>query len=333
MELEVLDVRGAPKNGVISVSAGGMRKQVQISAIDRPIRFPGKAEDISQVKVDLLTPLGRARVPYNANGQRFTLPLDGANGEPIGNMEVDVVMRPADPLSSSLTQEQDAEARRRKEEGANSYLEEHDLVGFMQFLLHSLMQDKPADPYPFLQKQVAMRMSAKAGGVPPIRMDNVPPPIITEYPATTTPLAPPPVLEDSEDEVTGLLESLSPQAAAVSLSTPEGIAHLEAKALEAKKRLMEDNEKLRDLALQMNSEYENLMKESQALHQKLDAKRKVKERETRTQEAYKEIEKLQDEVAQLARENAKLVADLARGREMIDLVRQDMLEIRRSVGE
>merc|ERR1711865_163368 len=55
--------------------------------------------------------------------------------------------------------------------------------------------------------------------------------------------------------------------------------------------------------------------------------------ENRAQAAYREIEKLQDEVELLARENAKPVADLARGREMIDLVRQDMTEIRRSVGD
>merc|ERR1711981_1088242 len=99
-----------------------------------------------------------------------------------------------------------------------------------------------------------------------------------------------------------------------------------------RKHLLADNAQLRETAMQMNLEYEKLMKESASLHDKLGAKRAEK-KNNRALEAYKEIEKLQEEVSQLARENAKLVADLARGREMIDQVRQDMIKIRQTVEE
>lgn len=326
----MLNARGVPKSGLLSISAGGMRKQVQLSGLDRPLRFPAKsADDISQIKVDVLDVLGRARLPYQPCEQKYTVPLE-SNAETsatMPNMEVDIIVRPCDPESpSGLSKEQEAEARRRKEVDANGYLEEHGLVNFMQFLLHSLMQDKPTNPYPFLQKQVAMRMQAAGGASLSYPIS----PSSGAIPTLSTPLLTVPALQDPDIMVDSLLERTSPQAA--QSFTPEEIANLEREAEETRKRLLEDNAQLRETAMQMNLEYERLMKESAALHDKLGAKRASKNA-TRTQEAYREIEKLQEEVSQLARENAKLVADLARGREMIDQVRQDMIKIRQTVEE
>lgn len=391
----MLNTRGIPKSGLLSISAGGMRKQVQLSALDRPLRFPADTE-ISQIKVDVLDVLGRARVPYNPGEQKYTLPLEAGSGDiqvASGEaMEVDVIIRPCESPSSPANQAKDGEldtaARRRKEIDASGYLEEHGLVNFMQFLLHSLMQDKPANPYPFLQKQVAMRMESQTANgtvASPSSPSGGQVPPLTGYPMLNVP-----AVQDTDLAITSLLQNsklalmpTSPQAA----TSPEDIANLEREALEASQRMRADNALLREAAEQMKLEYEKLMQESKSLHGKLDAKRAQKEfnkaviqrppilpfasyysrfvspqcglvywntihsrfwsrpdnpaalapvmatKETRTQAAYREIEKLQDEVELLARENAKLVADLARGREMIDLVRQDMLEIRRSVGE
>lgn len=322
MELEVLKTRGIPQSGLLSISAGGMRKQVQLSAIDRPLRFPS-TDDISQIKVDVLDVRARARLPFQASEtseQTFTLSLDPKEAEPADpalDMEVDLVIRPCALESpSKATEELDAEVRRRKEADANGYLEEHGLVGFVQFLLHSLMQDKPNDPYPFLQKQLAMRITNQAGGSP------------------TGSRAPPPLnMSDSDNEITSILNHLSPQAA--SSVRPEDIAKLEIQALEASQRLRQDNAKLRETAEMMKQEYEKLMEESRNLNQKLNAKRTSKQvvAETQAQAAYKEVEKLQDEVSLLAQENAKLVSDLARGREMIDAVRLDMVQIRRTISD
>jgi hypothetical protein len=393
MELEVLNTRGIPKSGLLSISAGGMRKQVQLSAIDKPLRFP--ADEISQIKVDVLDVLGRARLPYHPEEQKYTLPLDlsesGQFTATVGeNMEVDLIVRPCRPDTPS-SPVKDELSRVRRELDANGYLEEHDLVNFITFVLQSLMQDKPADPYPFLQKQVAMRMSRQAGSTPaypatPSGGAGVPealPKIELVREATNSLKVP--SIQDSETAITSILKKLTPRATAA--GSAEEIAELERQAIEASKRLREDNAKLRETAEQMKAEYEKLMQESQNLHVKIDAKKArkaaasealkkpavlpfvqyyerhvgrqcgqvywntihskfwsrpetpaalapvVATKESRTAAAYREIEKLQDEVAQLARENAKLVSDLARGREMIDLVRQDMIEIRRSVGE
>jgi hypothetical protein len=223
---------------------------------------------------------------------------------------------------------------------ANGYLEEHGLVVFMQFLMDSLTRDKPADPYPFLQQQIAQRMASKASGTGAETLPSL---------SGKPPFLSIPPLQESEAEVESLLERVSP-AHAVKAS-PEQLQSLEKEAESARRKLLEDNAVLRETAMQMNLEYEKLMRESASLHGRLDAKRGATKNASITQEvshqgvasnessnavhkdAYREIEKLQDEVSQLARENAKLVSDLARGREMIDLVRKDMVEIQRSMGE
>jgi len=325
MELEIRGSRGIPQSGLLSISAGGMRKQVQLSSIDRPLRFPADAE-ISQIKVDVLEVTGRARLPYEAAEKQYTLPLEqpGNLADDNWNMEVDVVIRPfSGPDSPS--NELDGEARRRKESDANGYLEAHGLVNFMQFLLHSLMQDKPEDPLPFIEKQVALRKKYQAGGSPSSPSAALP--VIKGYPLLSVP-----TIQDSDLAITSLLERIptSPQQGAA--ASPEAIAQLERDALTATQRLRADNAKLRETAEQMKAEYEKLMQESTILNQKLDLKRTAK-REGKEQEAYREIGKLQEEIELLAKENAKLVTDLTSGREMIDLVRKDMLEIRQSVGE
>lgn len=336
-----MTTRGIPQGGLLSISAGGMRKQVQLSAIDKPLRFASKTEEITQIKVDVLDVLGRAKIPYQATGeQKYTVPLESTSGEILQGLEVDIVMRPCDPNSVPLSpsKEELAESRGFREAAASGYLEEHGLVNFMQFLLHTLMQDKPANPYPFLQQEVTKRMSggllppsaqAPAGLSISIPENGIPP--IAGIPDASMPLLIVPGVQDSDQDVNSLLERLTPMGA--SASKPEEIANLEAEAESARRKLKEDNEQLRATAHEMNLEYERLMRESANLNNQLDAKRALKSKEARTQEAYVQIDKLQDEVKQLARENAELVQKLARGREMIDLVRQDMLEIQRSVGE
>merc|ERR1719272_507041 len=135
-----------------------------------------------------------------------------------------------------------------------------------------------------------------------------------QFPSAETQRLPVPDLQDTNTEFTSILEGLS------NTVTPEDVENLEKEAMKASQLMRADNMKLRETAEQMNFEYDKLMTERQGLHGKLDAKRVNK------------TEKLQNELALLARENAKLVSDLARGREMVDLVKNDMLEIKRSLG-
>jgi len=332
----VLNTRGIPQSGLLSISVGGMRKTHQLSSLEEPLRFACKPDDILQIKVDVLGVLGRARLPYQASEQKYTLPLGlgGTEGD-ASAMEVDLIVRPCDPdFLSSPSKQSQRESRCHRELKATSYLEEHGLVSFMQFVLDSLMQDKPADPYAFLQKQVGMRVGwpkrdqAVVPSLPTQETGTEVPIPALQFPSAETQRLPVPDLQDTDTEFTSILERLSTPMAAVTAGTeglgntvtPEDVENLEKEAMKASQLMRADNMKLRETAEQMNFEYDKLMTERQGLHGKLDAKRVNK------------TAKLQNELALLARENAKLVSDLARGREMVDLVKNDMLEIKRSLG-
>jgi hypothetical protein len=352
MELEVLNPRGLPHKSVVSISIGGTRRQVPLSGLDRPLRFPGKAEDVSQIKVDVLNVMGSCRLPYEPSVDKYTVPLDNVSAEPWrlenptpNSMELDIIVRSCDQESGSPTKEETEALRKKKESASSDYLEEHGLVSFMQFLLTSLMQDKPTDPYHFLHKQIARQIAAKAAN------------------------------ESSEQaDVYSMLDRLSPISA--SKCPAEDLESLEREAVQAAQQLRSDNASLRETALQLKDQYEQLMKESYNLKGRLDAQRAVRDVSAHPTvlphfgryynrfvgrqcgrdywssvhqrfDSYRpaapgaesplaaaiEIQGLQDEVASLANENAKLVADLARGREMLETVRKDILGIRGSLQE
>jgi hypothetical protein len=361
MELEVLNPRGLPQKSVVSISIGGTRRQIPLSGLDRPLRFPGKVEDVSQIKVDVLNVMGSCRLPYDSSVDKYTVPLDNVSTDPWklespvpNTMELDLIVRSCDPASVTSPSKEETEAHRKKKESASSdYLEEHGLVSFMQFLLTTLMQDKPTDPYHFLHKQIARQIAAKAAND---QFDK------TQFGTS------------GEADVYSMLDRLSPMSAGK--CPAEDLERLEREAVQAAQKLRSDNADLRETALQLKDQYELLMKESIGLKGKLDAQRAVNKVSTNPTllphfdryynrfvgrqcgrdywnsvhqrfpsyrpaapgaesplAAAMEINGLQDEVASLANENAKLVADLARGREMLETVRKEILGIRGSLQE
>jgi hypothetical protein len=320
MELEVLNPKGVPKSGFISISVGGTRRQVALSALDKPLRFPGKAEDVSQIKVDVLHVLGSSRLPYKPSVDKYTVPLDVVENPDANipsHMELDIVVRHCAPESvEPVPTKEEVETRRKNKEAvASDYLQEHDLVSYMQFLLTSLMQDKPEDPYRFLHKQIGKQIASKAGKDQP------------------------------EQDVYTILDRLSPVSATKMKLGPEEVEQLEREALQAAHKMRSDNASLRETALQLKNEYEQLMKESVNLKSQLNAKREVSKegfrapriseaevaKETPQAEADPEIQGLQEEIGDLAKENAKLVADLAKGREMIEKLKTAILDIKKQL--
>lgn len=436
MEFNVLSAAGLPKNGVISIRAGGTRRQVQLASIDKPLKFPCKPEDVSNVKVDVLHPVGSARLPFDPAAHKYTLeldPVDDSHPRRFGsvhnhqNMEVSFEVRRVDNadgsfLDESYQKEDESNAyRHRKEVEAHGYLEEHGLVSFMQYLLHGLMQDKPADPYVFLKKQIDIKSSQKessragsyayagsyvagSGGYPsnpPSQVGTVYGKALAPRPASSglrgsrpassgsriaidaanqvfaMPSFAPSDVTVEDKELNNLLRSLSPRAAS---SVPaEDLHDLERQALEAVERTRAENALLRQTAEQLKGEYQALMQESSDLNilkQKKETGREAgnlenfakyyknniisqprddfltrlhwefpsgqdsvikaasrfgkgpsKRADSATLAAWREIEKLQEELSQLAQQNARLVAELAHMREMIELVRSDIKDM------
>jgi len=196
----------------------------------------------------------------------------------------------------------------KREHEAKGYLEKHGLVSFMQFLMQSLMKDKPGDPYGFLQKQVAMR-AAQARLMSQGMEDN---------------------------QLNSLLTKLDPDVSGA--ASPEQLKALEAEALEAGKRLAEDNEKLRGTASDLKAEYDKLLQESMNLRDQHGSmpnlpavtqttpnpKTTATEGESQQVSAYREILAVQEEVSELAKENSELVDSLSKMMKQIEAVRGEI---------
>lgn len=192
-----------------------------------------------------------------------------------------------------------------REAKAKGYLEDHGLVNFMQFLLQSLMIDKPADPYSFIHKQAAMKAAQ-------MRLAN-----------------------SHDKELESLLNKLDPEVSEA--ATMEQLAELERQALEAGTRLRTDNEMLLSTAADLRTEYERLLKEGAHLSEEASgkmnlpspssvsrAKAAISAGDSQQVQAYKEIMAAQAEVCDLAKENSGLVQKLLEMRRAVDAVRGDL---------
>mmetsp|Transcript_81091 Transcript_81091/g.241623 ORF Transcript_81091/g.241623 Transcript_81091/m.241623 type:complete len:339 (-) Transcript_81091:108-1124(-) len=334
MELEVLRHQGIPETSIVSIRAGGTRRQAQLSQLDRPLKFPSGPESVNTFKIDVLDLLGTARLAYNPTESEYCLTLDPAGDSSPPNMElVFCVRRPGEAGSaarSSAVAGKDAEGAegdaatddektrdQKKEMAAREYLDKHGLTTFMQFLMQSLMKDKPADPYSFLQKQVTKRM-------------------VTELSRNVAGEK----VEIPDDKGLEKLITTFTSKAPASV-TPEQLAVLEREAAAAGAQLRADNARLRETAEQLKNRYGQLLQETAMLQMQTTDEGgsapagpqlpPAMPGESPQLIAYREIAQMQDEVSHLAKENADLVAQLATMRSSIDAVRGEIDDMGKNV--
>jgi len=333
MELEVLRHHGIPESSIVSIRAGGTRRQAQLSQLDRPLKFPAGPESVNTFKIDVLDMLGTARLAYNPSESEYCLTLDPASDAGPTNMElVFCVRRPgeAGPTSAgakggdaggedgvAAVTDDEKSRDQKKEVAAREYLDKHGLTTFMQFLMQSLMKDKPADPYSFLQKQVTKRMVTELSRNVAGEKVDVP-----------------------DDKGLEKLISTFTSRAPASV-TPDQLALLEREAAAAGAQLKADNARLRETAEQLKSRYGQLLQETAQLQMQTADEGGAAPAgpqlppavpgESAQLTAYREIAHMQDEVSSLAKENADLVAQLATMRSSIDSVRGEIDDLNEKV--
>jgi len=303
-----------PENGVLSIRAGGTRRQVQLSAYDRPLSFPCGPEEIPSFKVDALDLVGSARLAYTPGETTYNLELDPTSSL-YEKVEVSFNIRRRALGASRQSMDSDAahspEPRRmqteedrvldlRREQSAREYLETHGLTTFMQFLMQSLMKDKPGDPYAFLQKQVTKRMVAGSSRQVGAAMSSGVESLIAS-------------------------QTVSPQACTVA---PDQLLKLERDAAEASAQLTEDNRKLREMTGQLRMRYEQLMSPHEPAPEEEEARADPPAVPTMLPphfQAYHDIAKLQDDITSLAKENSSLVVELSQMRSALDAVSKEIV--------
>eukprot|EP00440_Ansanella_granifera_P005549 gb/GFBE01006028.1/.p1 GENE.gb/GFBE01006028.1/~~gb/GFBE01006028.1/.p1 ORF type:complete len:303 (+),score=78.59 gb/GFBE01006028.1/:1-909(+) len=295
MELEVTCHHGIPETSVISIRAGSTRRQAHLSQLDRPFKFPIKPEECSTLKVDILDLSGTARLACAPGVSEYTIPMESpVEGEAPTGMEVAVKMTPLGGGKASTAAHDEEQSRdKKKEEAAKAYLEKHGLTSFMQFLIQSLMKDKPEDPYAFLQRQVTKRqMAAELSGGHGCPQDS---------------------------QLEALMMKLSTEAGqAVPV---EQLQDLERQAAAAGEQLRKDNVELRAAVDQLKSRYKALLVENTMLQEEVGG---AEGGATAPPSPQMDLATAQDEVGGLAQENAMLVSELARMRESIESVRNEI---------
>lgn len=325
----MLRCHGIPETSVLSIRAGSTRRQVNLSSLDKPLKFPGGPEQCATFKVDVLDLLGSSRLAYDPSESEYCLTLDPADENNARVMEVAFSIRREGEARKSgylsdegwpLTEDERTTDERR-ELSARDYMEKHGLTNFMQFLMQSLMKDKPADPYAFLQKQVTKRL-------------------VTEISKQSHAKA-----EEEDGGAAFLAKSLAP---AVSC---EELAALASQASATSGQLREDNRRLRDMTAQLKRRYWQLLEEGAPVVSTaaptpaiplqsveghgaigLAPLLEVCPDESPQAAAYREIASEQEEVVRMARENSALVEELAQMRAKIDQVRDDVAALEREGG-
>ena len=172
MQVSLLDVQGLPPGCIISVRSGTTRCQAPADPEKLRLCFPKGVKD--PFKVDLLAPLGSAVINYQpgANAYPIQVPVNGAIGSvtlavremekpkqvdlnAISSMEYtkDEKGRPATPATASR--------RHRLALQARTYLDDHQLLMFVQSLLQGLIKDRPTDPWEYINEAHTKYFSAR----------------------------------------------------------------------------------------------------------------------------------------------------------------------------
>lgn len=309
----MLHHHGIAEHSVISVRAGSTRRQAHLSQLDRPFKFPIKPEELATLKVDILDLAGTARIACTPDVSEYQVPLDSpVEGDPSTGMEVSVRITPANGTASGAYPAPAAdpqEADKRKEQNAKMYLEKHGLTSFMQFLIQSLMKDKPDDPYLFLQRQITKRLMVSGAS------DSL-------------------SISEQDAKLDALLSKMSTEAGEA--VPAEELLQLEKQAAEASEQLKKDNVELKATVDKLKERYKSLMAENTMLQHEVgegtdgEGGTTVPSPPKATgleNSVFGGLAEMQDEVTHLAMENASLVNELSRMREAVDSVRGEINEL------
>lgn len=288
MEVEVRGHRGIPTSSVLSIRAGRTRRQAHLSQLDGPFKFPIEVEECSSVKVDILDLSGSARIACESGINEYSIPLaipdDGYTG-----MEVCLRMTPLAEGGGGTSRGRlaEAETREKKETNGKAYLEKHGVTGFMQFIIQSLMKDKPDDPYAFLHRQITKRMMEKD----------------TRQ-----------TVSSPESQMEDLLAQLSQQTS--DWVSEEQLQGLEKKAERAAEQLSKDNDELEATAAKMKSRYKALVMAAEAGGQSLAG--------DQLGATLSNLSTMQNNVTDLTQENAVLVGELVKIREAVQSMQDEI---------
>lgn len=165
IHVRVLDAEGLPSPCILSLRFGSVRRQAAASALlESAVKFPLPVLELPSepLKVTAMKQVGTALLVLHPHRQRYRLELTGnSEAHPIS---MDLSFR-GHALQAGACLEERALQERHGAAGADAgeYLAQHRLLHYVQALLHSLVQERPEDPFEFIASQLrAVLMDDKA---------------------------------------------------------------------------------------------------------------------------------------------------------------------------
>lgn len=134
------------EDAILSVRAGSIRRQAVISG-GRSFRFPRSSAKENPLKVDILQQVGSAYLVLKPGEDQYKLKFaDGTL-----TCEVSVKQLENDDASDwDFDKKADASARGGGAKDAKDYLEQHQVLPFVQAVLQTVIKDKPKDPFTYI---------------------------------------------------------------------------------------------------------------------------------------------------------------------------------------
>jgi Ca2+-binding EF-hand superfamily protein len=149
MQVTLVDFEGVPAESIISIRAGGERRQAAVKQ-NHPFKFPSALKDANPLRIDIFSPLGSRLLSLDPSRARHTVDVGGS---------MKVVLDVQQQLGDSSTMPAAGQkvpsipgfkSKLGQASEFNSYLERHNIVNFIQEIFLEMLHKMPDDPYSFL---------------------------------------------------------------------------------------------------------------------------------------------------------------------------------------
>eukprot|EP00421_Protoceratium_reticulatum_P038749 CAMPEP_0168452276 /NCGR_PEP_ID=MMETSP0228-20121227/49068_1 /TAXON_ID=133427 /ORGANISM="Protoceratium reticulatum, Strain CCCM 535 (=CCMP 1889)" /LENGTH=185 /DNA_ID=CAMNT_0008466919 /DNA_START=31 /DNA_END=585 /DNA_ORIENTATION=+ len=168
MEVSLLDVSGLPEDSFISVHAGSTRRQAPANAESTKLIFPGQGSFENAIKVDFFTPLGSAMLQMVPGKECY--PIHAGPGLGGSSIDATLLFRECEPaagtcrgadgcsgtavepgLGLAAGEDHSPGRNQRLALEARAYLDEHQLLLWLQDALDGLIHEQPSDPWCYIE--------------------------------------------------------------------------------------------------------------------------------------------------------------------------------------
>jgi len=162
----LLEAVGVPADGIVSIRVGAQCRQGAVGT-DKPYRFSATPDEAGLMKVDVILPIGGARVVAQPGAREYTVAVPRADGSGSMQLRLGIAaaskVEPGDavpvlPVKSAATRHGDALQ-------ARDYLDEHHLTPYIQAMLVGLLKAKPANPFEWMAQQLSSAARPQEGNL------------------------------------------------------------------------------------------------------------------------------------------------------------------------